>query len=273
MDDHPVYRDGLAALLTSVDGLEVVGTAADGKQALEATRELDPDVIVMDIQMPEMDGIEATRRIVAGDGDPPVRVLMLTTFDLDEYVFEALRAGASGFLLKDAPAEELAAAIRVVAAGDSLLAPGVTRRVIDAFPIARRARPGLRLVVVAGPRIDPATLPARDGLEIRGYVDHLDALLARCDLGITHGGLSTTMTLTAYRRPFLYVPLQNHFEQNRHVRHRLAAYGAGRCLDWPSLTPESLAAAIVAEVGRPVGYRPVETDGADRAAALLAEVL
>jgi pimeloyl-ACP methyl ester carboxylesterase/predicted glycosyltransferase len=197
-----------------------------------------------------------------GPGLPSVRDWTTAHFDFTGYI------GPSP--VPSGPPEPL---LCVATVGGSGVGEALLRKVIDAFPIARQARPGLRMIVVAGPRIDPATLPARDGLEIRGYVDHLDALLARCDLGITHGGLSTTMTLTAYRRPFLYVPLQNHFEQNRHVRHRLDAYRAGRCLDWPSLTPELLAAAIVAEVGRPVGYRPVETDGADRAAALLAEVL
>jgi predicted glycosyltransferase len=112
-----------------------------------------------------------------------------------------------------------------------------------------------------------------DGLEVRGYVDRLDRLLAGCDLAITHGGLTTTMTLTTYRRPFLYVPLRNHFEQNRHVPHRLSQYGAGRRLQWTETEPDALAAGIVAEIGRPVHYRPVETDGAERAAALLAELL
>jgi UDP:flavonoid glycosyltransferase YjiC (YdhE family) len=129
------------------------------------------------------------------------------------------------------------------------------------------------MIVVAGPRIDRASLGGHEGLEILGYVDRLDRLLARCDLAITHGGLSTTMTLTAHRRPFLYVPLRNHFEQNRHVRHRLDAYGAGRCLDWADTEPEALAAAIVGEIGKPAYYRPVETDGAEKAARLLAELI
>jgi predicted glycosyltransferase len=129
------------------------------------------------------------------------------------------------------------------------------------------------MIVVAGPRIDPASFEARDGLEIRGFVDRLDHLLASCALAVTHGGLTTTMTLTAHRKPFIYVPLRNHFEQNRHVRHRLSVYGAGRCLDWATLTPQTLADAMVAEIGRPVDYRPVETDGAARAAAMLAELL
>jgi DNA-binding NarL/FixJ family response regulator len=135
VDDQGMVRAGFRSLLDAEPDLEVVGEAADGEEALDVVRRLRPDVTLMDVRMPVLDGLAATR-ILAEEG-VPTRVLVLTTFDLDEYVFEALRAGASGFLLKDAPAEELAAAIRVVAAGDSLLAPGVTRRVIDAF--VRRA--------------------------------------------------------------------------------------------------------------------------------------
>ena len=112
----------------------------DGTQAVDSVRRLKPDVVLMDIRMPEMDGIEATRRITGGDGDPPVKVLMLTTFDLDEYVYDALRAGASGFLLKDTPAEQLVDGIRLVAQGDALLAPSVTRRLIQEFSRAAPAR-------------------------------------------------------------------------------------------------------------------------------------
>jgi DNA-binding NarL/FixJ family response regulator len=136
-DDQGMVRAGFRSLLEAEADLEVVGEAADGEQAVAQVRALQPDVTLMDIRMPVLDGLAATRRLV--EEGVPTRVLVLTTFDLDEYVFEALRAGASGFLLKDAPAEELAAAIRVVASGDSLLAPGVTRRVIDAF--VRRGAP------------------------------------------------------------------------------------------------------------------------------------
>ncbi|HEX5770178.1 MAG TPA: response regulator transcription factor, partial [Nocardioidaceae bacterium] len=133
-----MVRAGFRSLLDAEPDLEVVGEAATGEEAVDVVRRLRPDVTLMDIRMPVLDGLAATRAIL-GEGID-TRVLVLTTFDLDEYVFEALRAGASGFLLKDAPAEELAAAIRVVAAGDSLLAPGVTRRVIDAF-VRRPAAP------------------------------------------------------------------------------------------------------------------------------------
>ena len=130
-DDQGMVRAGFRSLLTAEPDLEVVGEASDGEEAVEVVTRLEPHVTLMDIRMPRLDGIAATRRLV--EARVPTRVLVLTTFDLDEYVFEALRAGASGFLLKDAPADELSAAIRVLAAGDSLLAPGVTRRVIDAF--------------------------------------------------------------------------------------------------------------------------------------------
>ncbi len=140
VDDQGMVRAGFTSLLAAEPDIEVVGDAADGEAAVELVSRLQPDVTLMDIRMPVLDGIAATRRLV--EAQVPTKVLVLTTFDLDEYVFEALRAGASGFLLKDAPAEELASAIRVVAAGESLLAPVVTRRVIDAF--VRRAAPASR---------------------------------------------------------------------------------------------------------------------------------
>lgn len=132
VDDQEVVRSGFAALLETQEDLEVVGTAGDGAEAFDLCREQKPDVALMDVRMPTMDGLEATRRVVA-EPDNGTRVLMLTTFDLDEYVYEALAAGASGFLLKDATAEALFEAVRVVARGDALLAPTVTRRLIDEF--------------------------------------------------------------------------------------------------------------------------------------------
>ncbi|NUT33570.1 MAG: response regulator transcription factor [Hamadaea sp.] len=132
VDDQILIRAGLVALLNAAPGIEVVGDAADGEQAVAVAAAARPDVVVMDIRMPGVDGIAATRDIVAA-GDPPPRVLVLTTFDLDEYVYQALRAGASGFLLKDTPPERLLSAITTVAAGDMLFAPTVTRRLIEAF--------------------------------------------------------------------------------------------------------------------------------------------
>ena len=134
-DDQPLMRAGLRECLTSAAGIDVVGEASDGYQAVDLARRLRPDVVLMDVRMPGLDGVAATRHLTAPDADgrPVARVLMLTTFDLDEYIVEGLRAGASGFLLKDASAEELVRAIRIVAAGDALIAPAVTRRLLDRY--------------------------------------------------------------------------------------------------------------------------------------------
>jgi UDP:flavonoid glycosyltransferase YjiC (YdhE family) len=129
------------------------------------------------------------------------------------------------------------------------------------------------MIVVAGPRIDPASLPSSDGLEVRAYVHQLYRHLAACDVAVVQGGLTTTMELTANRRPFLYFPLRHHFEQNFHVRHRLERYGAGRCMDFANATPEVIGAALAEEVRREVTCRPVEPNGAGRAAVRIAELL
>jgi DNA-binding NarL/FixJ family response regulator len=131
-DDQTLVRGGFRMILRAERDIDVVGEAADGAEAIALARELGPDVVLMDVRMPNVDGIEATRRIVDGSEHAP-RVLVLTTFDLDEYVYEALRAGASGFLLKDAPEEQLVSGIRIVAGGASLFAPAVTRRLIERF--------------------------------------------------------------------------------------------------------------------------------------------
>ena len=161
----------------------------------------------------------------------------------------------------------------IVTVGGSGVGGDLLRRVIAAFPAAKERVPALRMVVVAGPRIDPASLPSHEGLEVRTYVHELYRHLAACDLAVVQGGLTTSMELAANRRPFLYFPLRHHFEQNFHVRHRLGRYGAGRCMDFETAGPDDIAAAIAEEIGREVDYRPVETDGAARAAALLAELL
>jgi DNA-binding NarL/FixJ family response regulator len=143
-DDQELVRDGFAMILDAQDDIDVVGQAADGASTVEMARALTPDVVLMDVRMPVMDGIEATRRIRAA-GLHRLAVLMLTTFDLDEYVYEALRAGASGFLLKDVPRSTLIQAVRTVAAGDALLAPAITRRLIEQYvsqPPPTRALPG-----------------------------------------------------------------------------------------------------------------------------------
>jgi DNA-binding NarL/FixJ family response regulator len=141
VDDQSLVRAGFRMILEAEEDIDVVGEAADGDEALHAARELTPDVILMDVRMPVVDGLEATRRLLEGKQEGP-RVLILTTFDLDEYVYEALRVGASGFLLKDTPPEQLVDAIRVVSNGDALLSPVITRRVIEEF--VRRPPESLR---------------------------------------------------------------------------------------------------------------------------------
>jgi pimeloyl-ACP methyl ester carboxylesterase/predicted glycosyltransferase len=161
----------------------------------------------------------------------------------------------------------------LVTVGGSGVGGPLLRRIIAAYPEAKKRVPALRMIVVTGPRIDPASLPSQDGLEIRPYVPELYRHLAACDLAVVQGGLTTTMELTASRRPFLYFPLARHFEQNYHVRHRLDRYRAGRCMDYQTAEPADIAAAIATEIGREVDYRPVATDGAARAASLLASLL
>jgi DNA-binding NarL/FixJ family response regulator len=133
VDDQELVRAGFCVILDAADGITVVGEAANGLQAVAAARESQPDVVLMDVRMPEMDGLQATRLITAAGPEPAPKVVMLTTFDLDDYVYEALRAGASGFLLKDAPRRDLIAAVQAAAAGNALLAPTVTRRLIERF--------------------------------------------------------------------------------------------------------------------------------------------
>jgi DNA-binding NarL/FixJ family response regulator len=164
-DDQAMVRQGFGALLNAQQGMAVVGEATNGEDAVRACRELRPDVVLMDVRMPVMDGLEATRRLMhppAGIDHRP-RVLMLTTFDLDDYVYEALRAGASGFLLKDATADDLVAAVRIVAAGEALLAPTVTRRLIEEFasqPRRDRPRPD-QLAGLTARELEVAKLIAR----------------------------------------------------------------------------------------------------------------
>jgi DNA-binding NarL/FixJ family response regulator len=162
VDDQALVRAGFRMILESEPDLTIVGEAEDGLQAIDATAELRPDVVLMDIRMPNLDGLEATRRILERPGET-ARVLMLTTFDLDEYVYEALRAGASGFMLKDTPPEQLVSAIQVVASGDALLSPTITRRVIEEFI----RRPPTSIATQPSPRLSELT--ARE-LEVLGFM-------------------------------------------------------------------------------------------------------
>jgi predicted glycosyltransferase len=189
----------------------------------------------------------------------------VTGFDPAEYADRERLRAEIGYGAGDA--------VCIVTVGGSGVGADLLRRVVDAFPEAKRLVPELRMVVVAGPRIDPASLPQHAGLEVRAYVHELYRHLAACDLAVVQGGLTTAMELTANRRPFLSFPLRHHFEQNFHVRHRLERYGAGRVMDFDTDGPAEIAQAIAEEIGREVDYLPVERDGAARAAALIAELL
>jgi predicted glycosyltransferase len=161
----------------------------------------------------------------------------------------------------------------VVAVGGSGVGRALIEKVVAAYPLAKKAVPELRMIVVTGPRIDPAAFSRHAGLELRGYVHRLYEHLCVCDLAVVQGGLTTTMELTAAKRPFLYFPLGHHFEQNFHVRHRLDRHGAGQYMDYATTDPDLIAARITELAGKPVSYRDVETDGAARAAQLIAELI
>jgi pimeloyl-ACP methyl ester carboxylesterase len=209
-----------------------------------------------------------------GPGLPSIREWTERHFDFAGYVTgydpnetadrEALRAE-----LGYGPDERVC----VVSVGGSGVGGPLLRKVIAAYPEARDRVPGLRMVVVTGPRIDPESLPAAGGVEVRGYIPGLHRHLAASDVAVVHGGLTTTMELVANKRPFLYFPIGHHFEENFHVPYRLGRYGAGRRMDYPTSDPSAIAEAIAEEVDRDVSYRDVETGGAARAAALIAEVL
>ncbi len=210
-----------------------------------------------------------------GPGLPTIRDWTEENFEFAGYVsgFEPITA-AERARVRTSLGYDDGDLLCIVTVGGSAVGSSLLRRVLDAVPVVRQALPRLKFLVVAGPRIDPESLPAQPAVEIRGYLPDLHRHLGASDIAIVQGGLTTCMELTAQRVPFLYVPLRHHFEQNFHVRHRLERYGAGRCVDYDTAAdPVSLAGLIAEELRRPVNSVPVETTGAARAATLLAELL
>ncbi|ROS27837.1 pimeloyl-ACP methyl ester carboxylesterase [Cellulomonas sp. PhB150] len=211
-----------------------------------------------------------------GPGLPSIRGWTEENYDFAGYVtgFDAGAAAAGAASVRSSLGVGEDERLCVVTVGGSGVGESLLRRVLSAVPRARELAPDLRFVVVAGPRIDPSSLPAPDGATVLGYVPDLYQLSAACDVAVVQGGLTTCMELTALRKPFVYVPLQHHFEQNIHVRNRLERYGAGRHLPYAdALDPDGLAEAVAKELGTEVTYREVETDGALRAARLLADLV
>jgi pimeloyl-ACP methyl ester carboxylesterase/predicted glycosyltransferase len=248
------------AYLTADYNAEMVGHIAAHPQVRDRALFVgNPDDIVADRLGPEL---------------PAIRDWTESNFDFAGYVtgFDPLEFGDRERLRAELgyrPDEQVC----LVTVGGSGVGEALLRKVMAAFPAAKEAVPELRMIVVAGPRIDPASLPSADGLQVCRYVHDLYRHLAACDLAVVQGGLTTSMELTANKRPFVYFPLAHHFEQNHHVRHRLERYGAGRRMDFDESEPADIAAAIADEIGREVDYRDVEADGAARAARRIAEVL
>jgi predicted glycosyltransferase len=210
-----------------------------------------------------------------GPGLPSIREWTVDHYDFAGYVtgFDPSPLLERREELREELGFEADERVVVVTVGGSGVGEALLRRAMLAYPMASARIPGLRMIAVAGPRIDPTTLAAPAGVDVRAFVPDLYRHLVACDLAVVQGGLTTTMELTAAQRPFLYFPLGNHFEQNRHVRHRLERYGAGRRMDFRTSDPDAIAAAMAEELDRPIAYRPVDPDGARRAAELIAPLL
>jgi predicted glycosyltransferase len=197
--------------------------------------------------------------------DPRGNGRYITGFDPSDLADRAALRSELGYAAQDK--------VCIVTVGGSSTGLQLLRRIIDSFPAALRAVPGLRMIIVAGPRIDPRLLSARDGVELHAYVHDLYRHLAACDLAVVQGGLTTTMELVANNRPFLYFPLGRHFEQTFHVPHRLARYHAGQRMDYATATPEIISSAIAAEIGKHVIYRPIDPEAVSRVACQIAEIM
>ena len=210
-----------------------------------------------------------------GPGLPSIRDWTEQNFEFSGYVVGGLPPSApERTALRQRLGVKSDQQLCVVTVGGTGVGESLLHRVLNAVPAARKLAPDLHFLMVTGPRIDPASLPRRSGVRVRGFLPDLDQYLAACDVAVVQGGLSTCMELTTAGTPFIYVPLEHHFEQNFHVRHRLERYRAGHAMSYSDAAdPDRLARAIVEQASRPTSFHPVETDGAARAAAMLAELL
>jgi predicted glycosyltransferase len=209
-----------------------------------------------------------------GKGLPAMRDWVPRHFDFSGYIIgEHPHAFGSRAELRENLGYRLGERVCIVTVGGSGVGAHLIRRILQSYPMAKAKLPDLRMIVVAGPRIDPNALGAPPGVDVRAFVPNLDRHLAACDLALVQGGLTTCMELTAAGTPFLYFPLKNHFEQNFHVAHRLERYGAGRRMEFATATPDMIAEAMVAALQLPTIFEPVESDGAVRAAGMLAELM
>jgi UDP:flavonoid glycosyltransferase YjiC (YdhE family) len=209
-----------------------------------------------------------------GDNLPGMREWIPKHYDFSGYILgEHPKTFGSREALRSKLGYRPGERVCIVSVGGSSVGAPLIRRILQAVPLVREKLPELRVVVVAGPRIDPASIAAPTGVEVRAFVPDLDRHLAACDLAVVQGGLTTCMELTAAGTPFLYFPLRNHFEQNFHVAHRLDQYHAGRRMDYATATPEVLAKAMLEALRTRAEFRPVESDGAARAARMIADLL
>lgn len=277
--EHPELKKAKLAWLTDFVGFVPMPSGGDREALLttdynaEMIGHIEAQPGVRDRSIFVGDPIDVLQRSF-GDGLPQMRDWVPRHFDFSGYVMgEHPQAWGGRQALRRRLGYRDDELVCVVTVGGSAVGLSLIRRILQSHPIVRRRFPDLRMIVVAGPRIDPAAFVLPPGVEARSFMPDLDRHLAACDVALVQGGLTTCMELTAAGTPFLYFPLKNHFEQNFHVVHRLDRYGAGRRMDYDSATPDALAAAIADLLATPPGFAPVEADGATRAARLLADLV
>jgi len=277
--EHPELKKAKLAWFTDFVGF--IPMPGGGEREAFLTSDYNTEMIMHVERSPQLRDraifVGAPEDIVSGSFGrnlPAIRDWTENHFDFCGYItgFEPFKSGQREDL-RQRFGYRAGEKVCIATVGGSGVGLHLLRRIVRAYPAAKRRLPELRMIVVAGPRIDLTALGAPDGVEVRSFVPDLHMHLAACDLALVQGGLTTCMELTAAKTPFIYFPLYNHFEQNFHVHHRLRRYQAGRRMDYASAGPDQIAEAIIEEVDRPATFLDVETDGAARAAAMLAQLL